>query len=917
MIAATAPLRAAATAIALAFAVFLSPPARALVPDHFESPAVHPVELSPDGTRLFVAHTADHRLVVFDLTGPAPSRIAEIQVGIEPVTVRARTNSEVWVVNHLSDSISIIDLSLGSVIRTLLVGDEPTDVVFVPKQHRAFVCVSQEDELRVFDTNDLTIPPVHIPLSMSDPRSLALSPDGTTIYVGALDGQNRTTTVPFQTVRMMPGTLPTNPPMRPELPPPPQTALILKHDGTKWTDEIGRDWNSLVPYQPLDHDIIRVSTSSLAVQGAFTGVGTTLFNLAVNPSTGRIYASTQDATNHIRFEPNVRGKFLRNFVMTIDPTSGVVAPSHLNIHINYEHEAGDPAERSLSLAIPMDLVVSSDGSTVYVAAFGSRKVGVLDANGDVTRRIVVGDGPCGLALDEPRNRLYVMNRFSSTLAVVALGPDAVSELPLGFDPTPAPIREGRHFLYDGEFSSAHGDLACASCHVFGGMDGIAWDLGNPEGEFIRPVIPELNGFHPMKGPMVTQSLKAMQDTGPLHWRGDRPTFFDFNLAFVQLLGRQTTIDGFEIDLFQQFVFSMRYPPNPNRELDDALPALWNGADPRHGEDLFLNAELPQDGTRCVDCHGLPAGTGGHVFTAEMLSGTQDVKAPHLRNVYEKTRFDRASPTMVRGIGFEHDGALDDLSSFHRFTGFTFPSDSDRNDVAAFLMAFNSGTPAAVGAQWTMDGTNESDGADRLQTLIELADADVVGLVAKARDDANEMRGWVYAGAGAWRSDRAAEPETTTPMAGGAGHEVTFTAVLDGTELRLGIDRDEDGWFDRDEIDVGSDPGDPLSTPGSVGAPELSVAPAPPALWNLGMNPASDFSRFGFSLSREGMARLDVYDLSGRRVRSLVSTDRHAPGRFESSWDLRDEGGRTVAPGVYFVRLESLQGDARSRVVVLR
>ena len=34
----------------------------------------------------------------------------------------------------------------------------------------------------------------------------------------------------------------------------------------------------------------------------------------------------------------------------------------------------------------------------------------------------------------------------------------------------------------------------------------------------------------------------------------------------------------------------------------------------------------------------------------------------------------------------------------------------------------------------------------------------------------------------------------------------------GSGLRIGIDRDEDGFFDRDEIDGGSDPADPGSTP---------------------------------------------------------------------------------------------------------
>lgn len=51
---------------------------------------------------------------------------------MEPIAVAARSNSEVWVVNHLSDSVSIVDVASSPprVVRTLLVGDEPRDIVF-------------------------------------------------------------------------------------------------------------------------------------------------------------------------------------------------------------------------------------------------------------------------------------------------------------------------------------------------------------------------------------------------------------------------------------------------------------------------------------------------------------------------------------------------------------------------------------------------------------------------------------------------------------------------------------------------------------------------------------------------------------------------------------------------------------------
>src|SRR5206468_4192738 len=67
----------------------------AVSPDfvHFESAHVHPACLTPSGNRLLVVNTPDNRLTVFDLAAGAPSRntrIAEIPVGMEPVSVAAR-----------------------------------------------------------------------------------------------------------------------------------------------------------------------------------------------------------------------------------------------------------------------------------------------------------------------------------------------------------------------------------------------------------------------------------------------------------------------------------------------------------------------------------------------------------------------------------------------------------------------------------------------------------------------------------------------------------------------------------------------------------------------------------------------------------------------------------------------------------
>ena len=62
--------------------------------------------LSPDGSLLFVVNTPDNTLEIFDVGVGGLTFSASVPVGMEPVSVAARTNDEVWVVNHLSDSVS-------------------------------------------------------------------------------------------------------------------------------------------------------------------------------------------------------------------------------------------------------------------------------------------------------------------------------------------------------------------------------------------------------------------------------------------------------------------------------------------------------------------------------------------------------------------------------------------------------------------------------------------------------------------------------------------------------------------------------------------------------------------------------------------------------------------------------------------
>lgn len=890
---------------------------------NFESPPVHPIELSPSGTYLFATHTADHRLVVYYLGGPQPKLIAEIMVGLEPVSVRALNDNTVWVASHVSDAINIVNIPTRNIVRTLLVGDEPTDVVFA--KGKAYVSVSQEDKLRVYDLDNLDALPVEIPVEMSDPRSLAVSPDSNFVYAAALDSQNRTTVIPFATVEALGGSPAPDPPMNPSLAVPPRVSLIVRHNGSNWVDETGSAWDTAVPYTMPDNDVAVINTASNTVVDYYHGVGTTLFNIAVAPNSGDIFVTNQEALNEIRFESILRARFAQNRLTRISSNDALVTPQHLNDHIDYDSPVGNASERAMSLSTPLDVVVSSSENEIFVAAFGSAKVGVIDALGGVTRRIPVGDGPAGLALDESRNRLFVFNRFSSSISVVDLGNDSSFELPLGFDPTAQNIQDGRRLFYDGENSSAHGDLACASCHIFGGMDNIAWDLGNPWAPAMLPVpagqLPGLPEFHPMKGPMTTQSLKGLSTTEPLHWRGDRSVLPDFNPAFVALMGRETELDGGDFQLFEDFVFSIRYPSNPFRTLSGELPSSLGGSNPVHGEQLFLTGNLV-GGLNCVTCHALPTGENGFIIPGGALNEDEGKVVPQLRNMYEKTRFDNETSSTIRGFGFIHDGSVDDLFSFLQFPAFTFANDNDRRDVAAFLLAFDTGTHPAIGGQWTSDGSSDPPGLARLATLETQADMGAIDLVAKGRV-LGQSRGWTYAGGGVYAPDKENEVDISHGallMLAGSGNEITFTGVVSGCGWRLGVDRDEDGFRDGDELDGGSDPGDASSTPSNpiTGIGDTPRFASESRLWLAGPNPvrAGGSMPFRVEIGRAGPVRMDIFDVKGRLIRRLVDDPGRQVGAFEPTWNLRNGNGQNVASGVYFVRLQAPDAVKVKRVTIV-
>ncbi len=799
-------------AAATTLAVLLLPLSASAQYVNFEAGHVRPLALGANGSLVFAVNTPDNQLTILQPSLSGLEIVKEVPVGLRPVAVAVRDAGagqlEAWVVNHLSDSVSIVavdtaDVSQARVTKTLLVGDEPRDVVFAGAH--AFVTTARRGQHDTVPAANLKTPglpralvwvfsttatgagiggtPVEvIELFTDTPRGLAVSPDGTTVYAAGHRSGNRTTVLSEGTVN---GNMPPMPPGATAGEP--DTSVIVRWNATsgQWEDEAGTSWSSSVGWSLPDKDvfIIDATASPPALVGGtsfVTDVGTILFNVAVRPDTGKVYVTNQEMRNEVRFEnvvdsparPGLQGHVADMRITVIDGTAPT--PVSLNPHIDYTVASGPQSERDQSLSMPLEMVFDGSGSTVYVAAFGSAQVAVLgtddlEAGTIATDRIDVPGGPSGLALDETRDRLYVMSRFGNEISVVLHPGDAGSRSLLTgvalHSPEPPEVVTGRPLLYDARFASGHGDISCGTCHIFGDMDKLAWDLSDPFGP-IEPnpntnILQQLfgfgggmNDFHPIKGPMTTQSLRGLSGQGPMHWRGDRTNVADefddvtnlalFNAAFVSLLGRSSELTPGEFAQFSDFVLSLRYPPNPIRALDDSL-----SPSEARGMNTFNNTPTAGGFIACGPCHTLPTGTNGASLDVNGVAdvGNQGMKIPHLRNMYDKVGAYEVAGDQVSGFGYLHDGSDLSMDDFLSIAAFQFAG-TEKDDVNDFQMVVDTGVKPIVGQQVSVVAANHADTAiiDRVGLLMGQADAGHADLVVKGVVD-SEARGAVYVGGG--------------------------------------------------------------------------------------------------------------------------------------------------------------------------
>ena len=829
----------------------------------FESGPVRPITLSADGQRLYVTNTPANCLEIYSLQGDSVRLASAVTVGMEPVAVAERNGNEVWVVNHLFDSVSVVRLDgTPRVLRTLQVGDEPRDIVLAgPNRDRAFITAAARGQNRpgftnanlttagqgradvwVFDAaaldDSLNGKPLTLLTLFADtPRALAVNADGSRVYAAPFMSGNRTTVLHRDAV----GSAKPLPNKSADNVAAPATGLIVRFDGSAWRDEAGTDWSAKVKFTLPDFDLFAIDaiTAVPVVTAQVSGIGTTLFNLAVHPLSGLVYASNTQAQNHIRFEgpgraaSTVRGRIAESRISVVNVAANRVEAIHLNSHVDFSSPQGASVSASVkakSLAQPTAMVFSPDGATLYTAAFGSAKVAALPTASlvaagfvaDGSQHIAVPAGPAGLAVNASGSRLYVYSRIAHSISLI----DTVTRTMLGtlnlFSPESTAVKTGRQFLYDANETSANGTASCASCHIFGDMDHLAWDLGNPDdvtknnpNVYVVPFLKTTLRFHPLKGPMSTQTLRGMRGNGPLHWRGDRTgtnpqnvrgatesleeaSFKEFNTAFVVLNGRETALTDTQMQSFTDFAMALTMPPNPVRALNNTLNETETA-----GRDIYLNVNTITLLGGCNLCHVLnPAakkfGTAG-LMSFEGGRISENFKVPHLRNVYQKAGMfgfslstAAATGPQIRGFGFSNDGSVDTLDTFFSDPVFNFPAPAatTRAQVIAFVMAMDSDLAPIVGQQITWRPNTNAVVESQLNLLKQQAAVTIpratCDLVVRAGID-GAVLGGVLQTDGTWlmkTGERLAD--TALRNLASANQPLTFTCLPPGTGRRVAL-----------------------------------------------------------------------------------------------------------------------------------
>ncbi len=644
----------------------------------FASPHFNPLALH--GDLVYVVNTPADTLDVIDPT--SDSVVFRINVGIDPVSVVARPNAdEIWVSNHVSDTISVIDTDPESAFYHQIVAtiqnvdrfsfstnfDEPVGIAFTQDGRKAYVALGPSNQVAVINAETRVVTK-HLKINAQDPRALVVR--GTRLYVTAFESGNTT-----QLSGCNPGQI---------------DGSMCTYDAVQHTHttnnvlsldiEVDIVRNPKVP----DRDLFVFDTRSDRLIDQVEGTGTLLYGLAVD---GRrnVYIAQAEARNDANGLAGTQDHGLaemenRAFLNQITRVNCSDRDCDDPEIFELEPLPPEHPDTGMALATPFAVEITKDNTTLIGTAAGSNKLFVFDVeSGSVTGRVDVGAVPRGVKLvydeGDGLSEAWVMNAVSNTITRVDLStltePSIMATIKLE-DPTPDQMKLGRIAFNDANASTT-GTFSCDSCHPDNNVDQLVWILDTP------PCDQGLNEEIPNRciqiPPRLTMPVRGLRDTQPYHWDGipgdpyggvnvanlwddvepncelDDPesctrflvdgslgtTMCDVSDCPTNEEDKGGALNIEERDALAHYILNVPFPPAPNRPFDNELSA---SAKEGIFEFNFLNDSGTDTGAQtCGACHKPPFLTTTNTPSSTNLSAGagsfNGMDAPTWRGAYDR------------------------------------------------------------------------------------------------------------------------------------------------------------------------------------------------------------------------------------------------------------------------------------------
>src|SRR5262245_27256492 len=660
----------------------------------FESPQADPIVLSPDGAKLYAVLTTDGRVRVIDTASMTLMRV--IDVGTDPLSLTLRPDgSELWVANHVSDSVSVISLAPGpsqyTVVETVQAVDalnlitdfdEPVGIAFA-NNSKAYVALSSRNQIAVVDADTYQVTGL-LAINAQEPRAIRVR--NGFLFVPVFESGNSSE------LSSCVGAAPAPPP--PGQPDNRQCTFdFTQADFAQNPQLVGFQVD--IRKDPLvpDRDLFVFDTATDSQVSIVSGIGTLLYGVAVS-SASKVFIAQTNARNAVNGHAGTEGQGLAdlqdrtflNQIGVVDCSGGTCdAPSVFQLE---PLPPTQPAQ-GRQLATPYGIEISADNNVLVATAAASSRVFTVNANTGAMRDILdVGNGPRGIALrSDPSSGVpvtaYVLNTLDDSISKIDVrNPDDISEtnrFTLNGDTTPTAIRLGR-IAFNSAAGSTTGTFACGSCHPDGHVDQLLWVIGAQC---------NFSGCD-QEGARLTMPVRGLEGTLPLHWDGtlgdpfasingasgtngpnvpancttDQTCFrqlVNASLAGVMCnqagcpandVGQPGGLSNVERDNMATYLQGIQYPTAPSRRFDDHLTAQavdgFSDFFENHGG---INPPVPSGGgpQTCGDaapgsgCHALPFGTGS---ASRFVGGFE---APTMRGITDRFVQFSAGVTAVRDV----------------------------------------------------------------------------------------------------------------------------------------------------------------------------------------------------------------------------------------------------------------------------